>query len=129
MSATKTSKHNRSLVTKPARSRAKKPITPVPEMATLGPAKTAQPKSQKPTDNKPHKLSALDAAAKVLAEASEPLTTRQMIDAMAAQGYWTSPGGATPAATLYSAIIREIAVKGKNSRFTKAGPGKFVLKI
>jgi hypothetical protein len=24
-------------------------------------------------------------------------------------GYWTSPGGATPAATLYSAVLREIA--------------------
>jgi hypothetical protein len=35
-----------------------------------------------------------------------------MIEAMAANGLWTSPGGATPWATLYSAITREIGAKG-----------------
>ena len=38
---------------------------------------------------------------------------------MAAKGYWSSPNGQTPAATLYSAILREINVKGKESRFKK----------
>src|SRR5689334_18463161 len=47
------------------------------------------------------KLSALNAAARVLSEAGQPMTAREMIDAMAAHGYWTSPGGKTPAATLY----------------------------
>jgi hypothetical protein len=55
---------------------------------------------------KPKKLSALDAAAKVLEEAGEPMNAKQMIDAMAAKGYWTSPGGKTPHATLYAAILR-----------------------
>ena len=128
MSATKTSKRNRSHEPKPKPPRREKPTMPAPEIATLGPAKLVQPKSQKRSDKKPQKLSALEAAAKVLAEASEPLTTRQMIEAMTAKGYWTSPAGATPAATLYSAIIREIALKGKNARFTKVEPGKFVLK-
>ena len=50
------------------------------------------------------KLSALDATAKVLAEAGTPLTCQEMIDAMAAKGYWTSPGGKTPASTLYAAF-------------------------
>ncbi len=45
---------------------------------------------------------------------------------MAEKGYWKSPGGLTPHATLYSAIIREIKVKGKEARFKKADRGKFV---
>jgi hypothetical protein len=74
------------------------------------------------------KLSALDAAAKVLGENKEPMNTKQMIEQMAAKGYWTSPGGKTPWATLYSAILREIQVKGADSRFKKADRGTFTLK-
>jgi hypothetical protein len=44
---------------------------------------------------------------------------------MAAKGYWTSPGGKTPDRTLYSALAREINVKGKDARFKKADRGKF----
>lgn len=73
------------------------------------------------------KLSAIDAAAKVLAEKREPMNTREMIKAMTAKGYWTSPGGKTPHATLYSAILREIQVKGKDARFKKTERGKFAL--
>jgi hypothetical protein len=72
------------------------------------------------------KLSCLDAAAKVLGESKEPMTTQQMIEEMAEKKYWTSPGGKTPAATLYSAILREIG-KGKESRFKKTERGKFAL--
>ena len=46
---------------------------------------------------------------------------------MAARGYWTSPGGKTPAATLYSALLKETRTKGTQSRFTKTGRGKFGL--
>ena len=74
------------------------------------------------------KLSALDAAAKVLADAKEPLNTKQLIEQMAAKGLWTSPGGKTPHATLYSAIAREIQVKGKEARFTKTERGHFAAK-
>jgi hypothetical protein len=81
-------------------------------------------KNQKPAP-KPNKLSAIDAAAKVLADAGQPMNCQEMIDAMAAKGYWASPGGKTPAATLYSAILREIGKKGKESRFTKTERGKF----
>jgi hypothetical protein len=73
------------------------------------------------------KLGAIDAAAKLLAETGEPMTCREMIEAMAAKGYWTSPGGKTPQATLYSAILREIATKGAQARFKKTERGKFAL--
>jgi hypothetical protein len=53
------------------------------------------------------------------------MTSGELIEAMAKKGYWSSPNGQTPAATLYAAIIREIGKKGKASRFTKAERGKF----
>ena len=77
---------------------------------------------------KPKKASALDAAAKVLGESKEPLTTKEMVEAMQAKGYWKSPGGKTPDRTLYSAILREIVVKKAESRFKKTERGKFTLK-
>lgn len=74
----------------------------------------------------PKKLSAIDAAAKVLAETGEAMNCVSLIEAMASKGYWTSPGGKTPHATLYSAILREVATKGKEARFVKTERGKFV---
>jgi hypothetical protein len=74
------------------------------------------------------KMSALDAAAKVLAEEGRPMTAKELIDAMAAKGYWTSPGGKTPHATLSAAIGTEINKKGAASRFAKPAPGKFALR-
>jgi HB1, ASXL, restriction endonuclease HTH domain len=76
--------------------------------------------------NKPRKLSALDAAAKVLEEAGQPMNCQEMIGAMAAKGYWTSPAGKTPAATLCSALLREIKTKTSQGRFQKAARGQFV---
>jgi hypothetical protein len=73
------------------------------------------------------KLSQIDAAAKVLAEAGQPMTTKAMVAAMAAKGYWQSPGGKTPWATLYSALTRDIQTKGKESRFVKVDRGQFKL--
>src|SRR5262249_25490379 len=77
---------------------------------------------------KAKKLSAIDAAAKVLGEKGEPMTCPEMIEAMAAKGYWSSPGGKTPAATLYAAILREISLRAKEARFVKTERGKFRLK-
>ena len=95
----------------------------------------AQPKAKKAPAKKSanarakhDKLSAIDAAAKVLAESKEPLNAKGMIEAMAAKGYWTSPGGKTPHATLYSAILSEITKKGKDARFKKTQRGHFALK-
>jgi HB1, ASXL, restriction endonuclease HTH domain len=84
-------------------------------------AKTAKPPKEK-------KVSAIDAAAQVLAGVKEPMNAKEMIEAMAKRALWTSPGGKTPHATLYSAIIREIATKGKESRFVKKDRGQFAAK-
>ena len=70
------------------------------------------------------KLSALDAAVQILAS-SGPLNCKDLIDAMSTQGLWTSPGGKTPHATLYAAILREITVKDSESRFVKTERGRF----
>jgi hypothetical protein len=81
-------------------------------------AKAAKPAKEK-------KMSAIDAAAKLLSEAGEPMNCKALIEAIAKKGYWTTPGGATPHATLYSAIIREISTKGKEARFKKTDRGNF----
>ena len=88
--------------------------------------KTAKAKPAKAPKAK--KASALDSAAKVLGESKEPMNTKAMIEAMAAKGYWASPGGKTPHATLYSAILREIDTKGSDARFKKTERGMFTLK-
>ena len=68
--------------------------------------------------------SGLDAAAQVLADAKEPLSTGEMVERMLKRGLWKT-SGKTPAATIYSAIIREMAAKGKDARFKKVDKGKF----
>jgi hypothetical protein len=88
-------------------------------------AKRAKATRAKSTTNK--KMSAIDAAAKLLGQTGEPMNCKSMIEGIAAKGYWTSPGGKTPHATLYSAIIREISVKGKESRFKKTDRGNFAI--
>ena len=75
---------------------------------------------------KPRKASGLDAAVTVLREAGEPLATGEMVKRMLERGLW-STGGKTPAATIYSAILREITVKGEASRFRKTERGRFEL--
>ncbi len=72
------------------------------------------------------RTSGLDAAAQVLAKAKEPLGAKEMVERMLAKGLWRT-GGKTPSATIYSAIIREIATKGADARFRKAARGKFEL--
>jgi hypothetical protein len=75
----------------------KKPAPKTKPKAT--PVKKAKSKTEKPK-----KLSALDAAAQVLAASKEPMNAKEIIEAMAAKGMWTSPGGKTPHATLYTAV-------------------------
>jgi len=72
------------------------------------------------------RLSALDAAAIVLAKSGKPMKAKDMIEAMASQGLWSSPGGKTPEATLYAAVIREIATKKHEARFKKHDRGLFI---
>jgi hypothetical protein len=92
-----------------------------PDVVPIKPKRVAK----KTEGQEPKRLSALAAAHKVLCEATEPLSVQQMIEAMTSKGYWTSPGGKTPHATLYSAILRELA-KGEASRFVKTERGRFV---
>jgi len=85
------------------------------------------PKAPKPAkEKKPKRVSALDAAAQVIAGAKVPMRAKEMIAEMEAKGLWKSPGGKTPEATLYAAIIREIAAKGDKARFKKHDKGVFV---
>ena len=88
-------------------------------------AKTATGATRPKQGDRAKKVSCIDAAIKVLGESSEPMSCKQMIDAMTTKGYWTSPGGKTPHATLYSAILREIQNKGDDARFKKTERGKF----
>jgi hypothetical protein len=113
--------------TKPATKATKAPKAKTAKAKTPkapAPAKAAKTKKAKPDG----KMSALDAAAKVLADAGEPMNTKAMIEVMAAKNLWTSPGGATPWATLYSAIAREINEKGADARFVKVERGHFAVK-
>ncbi len=88
---------------------------------------TKSTRTTKPKAKRANTMSALDAAAKVLAETKKAMTAKEMIEAMAAKNYWRSPAGATPRSTLYAAILWELKVQGKNARFKKIGPGKFAL--
>jgi hypothetical protein len=81
--------------------------------------------SPEPTGGPTNKHSALDAAAKVLAETGQAMSCGELIAAMAAKGYWRSPRGRTPSGTLYSGILRELQTKGDKARFCKSERGKF----
>src|SRR5260221_4707047 len=80
-------------------------------------------------DLKPKKLSMIAAALQVLQERKVPMTCPEMIDVMATEGLWVSPGGKTPASTLYAALARSIKDDGKASAFRKTERGKFEAKI
>src|SRR5262245_10506509 len=113
-------------------------------MAKKQPARANKPSKKKPAPTKPParsqpappaegvpppKLSALAAAARVLAETDQSLTCPELIAAMASKGSWTSPKGRTPAATLHAALVREIQTKGEAARFRKTDRGKFALVV
>jgi len=75
-------------------------------------AKAAKPKGER-------KGGVLDAAVRVLQEAGKPMGCQDIVKEALAKGYWQTKG-ATPAATLYAAIIRECAAKGAKARFRRA---------
>jgi hypothetical protein len=90
-------------------------------------SKTQKTQAMQPPQAGSNRLSALDAAAKVLAETGQPMRCTELIAAMAAKGYWTSPTGKTPASTLYAALLRELRTKQDQARFRKTERGKFAL--
>ena len=81
-------------------------------------------KESKPANKK---MSQIEAAVTVLAKSKEPMNCRSMVEAMQVQGLWSTPGGATPEATHYASILREINGMGKDARFKKVDRGLFAL--
>jgi hypothetical protein len=117
MSTKKTTTRQAPKASKPHTKATKKaPVKKAVPQATE--AKAAEPKAKQAPPKADSKLSALDAAAKVLTESGAPMATK---------GYWTSPGGKTPQATLYAAILREIQKKGAEARFQKTERGHFAI--
>jgi hypothetical protein len=82
------------------------------------------PKKAKYPDE-PKKMTALDAAHRVLEESGQVMTAPEIYESMKAKGYWESPNGLTPAATIYAAMLREIGIRGKDARFRRPEPSKF----
>ena len=103
---------------------AKKATKPAKDAKDAKDAKQRKPKADKPA--KQRKPGGLDAAARVLREAGEPMNCGDIVKTALEKGYWQT-GGKTPSATIYAAILREINVKGADARFRKTERGKFEL--
>jgi hypothetical protein len=101
-------------------------VGPGSQNAAESEAKPKEPAQRATREPRAKRPSGLDAAAAVLAEAGTPLNAKEMVERMLATGLWQT-GGKTPSATIYAAIIREIAAKQDKSRFRKTDRGKFEL--
>lgn len=88
---------------------------------------TAETPIPKPRKTKSGAMTGVDAAAKILFDHGQPMGCQEIVAKAAEDGLW-NPAGKTPAATLYSAILREITLKGDQSRFTKVSRGQFSIK-
>jgi len=86
-------------------------------------ANSAKRGGDKPKAKK--RIGILDAAAAILAKANGPMGCKAIVDTAIESGVWKT-NGKTPAATLYAAMTREIAKKGKDARFKKVDRGLFV---
>ncbi len=88
--------------------------------------KTAKTKPEKPTvETKPgDKMSGINAAYKILVEEARPMKVKEITELAMQRGYCDLPG-ATPSATISSAIQREIKTKQETSRFVKTDKGLF----
>ena len=103
-------------------SKSRKPQT----KAKAAKARKPAPKSAAKARSADGKMSGLNAAVKVLSEAGEALDCKTIVTRALEKGYWKTTGK-TPQATVYAAIIREIAKKGGEARFRKTERGKFAL--
>ncbi|MBY0113207.1 MAG: winged helix-turn-helix domain-containing protein [Phycisphaerales bacterium] len=118
---------------RPAKSKVKSISSGSPAKATAPSVKAVRKAAASAKSNDaPRRMSALDAAAEILAclkgaEVASGVGVNELIDRMEKSGLWKSPGGKTPSATLYSALIREISQRKGESRFRRIGPGRFVL--
>lgn len=81
------------------------------------PAKRTTPRPVAPGAKK-ERHGVLGIAADLLKKAGKPMGAQDIMKAILDAKLWTT-SGKTPASTLYAAIIREIAVKGKEARFRR----------
>lgn len=105
----------------------KAPKEPPPSITwNRGAAKT--PKKAKAPKARPakgeRKPSLLTLAYEILKRRKNPMSSTEMAVAVLERGEWKTKGK-TPEATLYAAIIREIAAKGKDARFRKVDRNSF----
>ena len=88
----------------------------------------AQKKTTKKTESEPTpKMSLVKAAIKILGESDEALNTKKIVTLAKERGLWEPGAGRTPEQTLYSAMVREIKVKGATARFKLVSRGQFAL--
>ena len=85
----------------------------------------ASPIASNVPNHKPKKLSMMAAALQILQERKIAMTCSEIIELLATEGLWVSPGGKTPASTLYAAISRSVKDLGIRSPFRKSERGKF----
>lgn len=95
------------------------------ESAKLETVRAKKKQAKRDDQAKPKRLGVLSAAAEVLQAEGKPMRAKELIDAIAAKGLWTSPKGKTPEATLYAAMIREVTHKGNAARFKRVERGLF----
>lgn len=88
--------------------------------------KTSKKTARKSTKAKPaaKRKGILGIAAEMLARSKKPMGSKEIVERAIADGLWQT-SGKTPSATLYAAMIREIAAKGKDARFKKVDRGLF----
>ncbi len=93
--------------------------------ATTGTKKPkAATRAKQAAKDKPKQKGILDIAAEMLAKSKKPMGCKEIVEHAIEKGLWKTKGQ-TPSATLYAAIIREIAKKGKDARFKKVDRGLF----
>ena len=87
-----------------------------PEARDTGQTDAKVAKVKKPAKQK--RISGLTAAFMVLVDADKDLGVKKIVEIAGEKGWWKS-GAATPHATIYAAIIREVATKGDDARFKR----------
>jgi hypothetical protein len=100
---------------------------PTTKNATVAKRDAKESKPPKPAETPAKKISQIEAAIIVLGKSKDAMNCKAMVETMQVEGLWSSPEGATPDATLYASILREIKVKGKDARFRKTERGHFTL--
>jgi len=109
---------------KPVKGSKATPTTEVSEQKAKDSKEPKAPKETKPKKESTRGPSGLTVAAQMLKDVGTPMKCKDMVEEMIAKRLWTT-NGKTPSATIYAAIIREIAEKGKEARFKKTDRGSF----